>query len=166
MDNPNIKLLSKELFNYLLKYDDCINKYENKQQMDNNEILNIFNEIFDRKIKPYKQLTHGKEIEELENHLSSDLNEIKKYMGIYNFLSDECNDLAINDLNNYYLKNKMVKSEDEILDILEGYKDSFFDSNIFSAETIDKSKLLEEFKPIYKKLCLAYSDIQEDEEEI
>ena len=40
MDNPNIELLSKELFNYLLKYDDCINKYENKQQMDNNEILN------------------------------------------------------------------------------------------------------------------------------
>ena len=60
----------------------------------------------------------------------------------------------------------MVKSEDEILDILEGYKDSFFDSNIFSSETIDKSKLLEEFKPIYKKLYLAYSDIQEDEEEI
>lgn len=170
MEKINIKELANRFYNFILKYDSCINKYKKQENQAEKDLLNItktFNDILENEyIKPYSFLTKGREIEELEYILSSDKETVCKYMRIYDYLEDECFELGKQELEKYYLKHNITRSEDEIFEILEKYSThNNFDETIFSEEVIEKNKLLKEYDCINKQLCVAYKNIIEKQEE-
>lgn len=83
------RLLAERVYAFILKYDKCINKYE-KQYIENDEmnsyIKNEFQRMIEEIIKPYKNLTKGKEVQELEKILLSDPETIRKYISIHELL--------------------------------------------------------------------------------
>lgn len=85
---------------------------------------------------------------------------IKKYMVFY---GEEGYDFLRHMVEKTYLQ----INEDKIINIIEEYeKNDRFDSDSFSEEIIEKNRLLKEFEPIYKDLCLMYDNIQTDQQEL
>lgn len=64
---------------------------------------------------------------------------------MFDYLSDECYDLAKKELKEYYDKNNIKESQDKINEILiKCMENNTFDSKIFSQELIEKSNLMKE----------------------
>lgn len=75
---------------------------------------------------------------------------------MFDFISDQCYDLAKMELETYYLENSIKKSREEIFNIIDKcFENNSFDTEIFSNELIEKSNLLKESESIYIKLCQA-----------
>lgn len=161
----NTKKLAEDYYSFILKYDECFYKKYKKEETETNEdvikIKAIFNEMLEKELRPYTSLTKGKEVEELEYIFSNNSEILYHYLKIFDFLNDQCYDLAEIELKNYYAKNNIKKSHDEILDTIEEYiENNSFDNTIFSQECIEKCNIMKEADEIYKRLSETYKNIQ------
>lgn len=150
----SLRKLAEDYYSFILKYDECFyNKYQKEEIKTNEDLLKIqkiFNETFEKYTRPYKTLTKGKEIEELECIFANDSEILHYYFRMFDYISDECYDLAEMELRKYYDQNNMKKSDDEITNVLiKCMEDNKFDAKIFSQELIEKSNLMKEADEIY-----------------
>lgn len=162
--------LAEDYYSFILKYDDCFyKKYKKEETETNKEVLKIkeiFNEMLEKKLRPYTSLTKGKEIEELEYILCNDAERLKQHLRIFDLLSDECYDLAVIELRKYYAENNIKKPYDKIFSsIIKCMETNKFDSKIFSQELIEKCNLMKESDEIYDRLSQVYKNMQESNEE-
>lgn len=162
----DIKKLAVDYYNFILKYDECFfKKYKKKEAEKDEKALNleeIINKELEKMTRPYISLTKGKEIEELEYILSNKNEKLKHYIRIFDFISDECYDLAELELEKYYLKNNLEANPDEILDTaIECIEQDKLDRKIFSEELIEKYNLMKESDSICKRLVQVYDAMQE-----
>ena len=162
----SLRKSAEDYYNFILKYDECFyNKYPKEETEKNEELLKfktLFNEMLEEQTRPYKTLTKGKEIEEIEYIFSNDSKTFLRYLKIFDYLSDECYDLAEKELKEYYAKNNIKRSHNEIIDILTKYMDNnTFDSKIFSQELIEKCNLMNEADEIYERLTQIYKNMKE-----
>ena len=86
----SLRKLAEDYYNFILKYDECFYKKYQKEELLKVKIL--FNEILEKYSRPYKKLTSGKEIEELEYILSNDSDTLMNHLKMFDYLSDECYD--------------------------------------------------------------------------
>ena len=85
---------------------------------------------------------------------------------MFDFISDECYDLAELELEKYYLKNNLEANPDEILDTaIECIEQDKLDRKIFSEELIEKYNLMKESDSICKRLVQVYDAMQEFDSE-
>lgn len=166
----NTRKLAEDYYSFITKYDECFyKKYKKEETETDKNILKfkaIFNEMLEKEVRPYTSLTKGKEIEELEYIFCNDAERLNHYLRLFDFLSDECYDLAVMELRKYYAENNIKKSYDKIVDIVSGYIDTNkFDTKIFSQELIEKCNLMKESEEIYDRVTQAYKNIEKSNTE-
>ena len=171
----NIKKLARDYYNFILKYDNIFfNKYKKIDYFDDyfkklnydNEIVSNCNDFLVKEleevIRPYTNLTKGKEIEELEYIFTNNIQEFKLFLKMFDFISDECYELAEVELKKYYSEKCIKKSENSIYkEIAKCLRNNTCDNEIFSNEVIEKSNLLKEAQGIYRRLLKVYREMQE-----
>ena len=108
----SLRKLAEDYYNFILKYDECFYKKYQKEELL--KVKTLFNEMLEKYSRPYKKLTSGKEIEELEYILSNDSDTLMNHLKMFDYLSDECYDLAKKELKEYYDKNNIKESQDKI----------------------------------------------------
>mgnify|MGYP003366917251 FL=1 len=167
----DIKKLAEDYYNFILKYDECFfKKYKEKEAEKDEKALNIIKEIINKELermtRPYLFLTKGKEIEELEYILSNKKEKLKRYIKMFDFISDECYALAGLELEKYYIKNNLEVNPGEILNmVIKCIEQDKFDRKIFSEELIEKCNLMKEANAICKRLEQIYNVMQESDSE-
>ena len=133
----SLRKLAEDYYNFILKYDECFYKKYQKEELLKVKIL--FNEMLEKYSRPYKKLTSGKEIEELEYILSNDSDTLMNHLKMFNYLGDECYDLAKKELKEYYDKNNIKESQDKINEILiKCMENNTFDSKYFHKSLLKK----------------------------
>ena len=154
----SLRKLAEDYYNFILKYDECFYKKYQKEELL--KVKTLFNEMLEKYSRPYKKLTSGKEIEELEYILSNDSDTLMNHLKMFDYLSDECYDLAKKELKEYYDKNNIKESQDKINEILiKCMENNTFDSKIFSQELIEKSNLMKESDEICERLTQVYKKV-------
>ena len=154
----SLRKLEKDYYNFILKYDECFYKKYQKEELL--KVKTLFNEMLEKYSRPYKKLTSGKEIEKLEYILSNDSDTLMNHLKMFDYLSDECYDLAKKELKEYYDKNNIKESQDKINEILiKCMENNTFDSKIFSQELIEKSNLMKESDEICERLTQVYKKV-------
>ena len=163
----DIKKLAEDYYNFILKYDECFfKKYKKKETEKDEKALNleeIINKELEKMTRPYISLTKGKEIEELEYILSNKKEKLKRYIKMFDFISDECYALAGLELEKYYIKNNLEVNPGEILNmVIKCIEQDKFDRKIFSEELIEKCNLMKEANAICKRLEQIYNAMEEE----
>ena len=159
----NTRKLAEDYYSFIFKYDECFyKKYKNEETEMDEELLkfkSLFDEMIEPEVRPYTLLTEGKGIEELEDIINNDEKTLKKHLRLFDFISEQCYELAEIELREYYAKNNIKKSHDKIFDIVdECIKNNKFDSEIFSQELIEKCNILNEADILCDRLTQACKD--------
>lgn len=133
----SLRKLAEDYYNFILKYDECFYKKYQKEELL--KVKTLFNEMLEKYSRPYKKLTSGKEIEELEYILSNDSDTLMNHLKMFDYLGDECYDLAKKKLKEYYDKNNIKESQDKINEILiKCMENNTFDSKYFHKSLLKK----------------------------
>lgn len=173
----NKRKLAEDYYKFILKYDECFyKKYKEETATDKYGLKEVMDRFTDKEFRPYIFLTKGKEVEELVYILESDIKTLKKHLRMFDYISEQCYDLAEIELTQYYAKtelhpyyagNDINKSSEEIFDkIEEDIENNSFDSKIFSEELIEKCNILKESKSIYNRLMQVYEEMKKSKQEM
>jgi len=156
----NKRKLAEDYYNFILKYDECFyKKYKEKET----EMDKYFNRLMgiDKEIRPYIFLTKGKEVEELVYILDNDIKTLNKHLRMFDYISEQCYDLAEIELTQYYAKNNIKKNNEKIINEITKYiEKNGFDRTIFTKELIEKCNILKESNSIYNRLMQVYKDME------
>lgn len=158
MDIKKAKELAKEYYECIVYYEKNIKKQividENIPEFQK-KLITTIHEVFDLQREPWNNLTKGKEIEELTNIFSSNIEITKRYLVVEDYIRDEFYESGTRDLKRYYedFKINSNNEDDEIWDTLDEYCDNKeIDEDKVSSDTIKLFNLLMMIEPVTKKI--------------
>jgi len=155
--------LAEDYYKFILKYDECFyKKYrEEETETDKYGLKSVMDRFIDKEIRPYIFLTKGQELEELVYILNKDIKTLGKHFRMFDYISDQCYELAEIELTQYYVKNNIKKSNEKIINEITKYiEKNSFDRKIFTKELIEKCNILKESNSIYNRLMQVYKDME------
>jgi len=163
--NSTIVALAKRYYDFILKYENYISNQNSKEDAVIREkklsttelqVLESLRNVMEEEYVPWRCLTKGEEINELEKIFDSGSN-IIQYFRLIDYLSDSFFERAEQELKKYFDINGIKKDEDEIInEVFNLDKRGTFDPKIFSKETIKERDLMIELDSIWQDLQTYY----------
>lgn len=155
--------LAGKYYKFALKHDEYFEKCRHSQNKKLRDIINYYSSEEQQKRNfPWKFLTKGNELEELQKIFESDFNKIIDYLKIEDFVYDNFYTLAKDELIKYYDKCNITKDEDVLIKEIQDFKfDRSFKRKVFNKETLELYRLYKEIEPITEELYEKFKELRE-----
>lgn len=155
--------LAGKYYKFALKHDEYFEKCRHSQNKKLRDIINYYSSEEQQKRNfPWKFLTKGSELEELQNIFESDFTKIIDYLKIEDFVYDNFYTLAEDELIKYYDKCNITKDEDVLIKEIQDFKfDRSFKRKVFNKETLELYRLYKEIEPLTGALYDKFKELLE-----